>query len=90
MPAVPKVLSLNPCRIFLNFIFWLMSFSILFLFFDFLSFFLFFIFAERTSFFFFNFIFQQEGKSSLNTAKYNKHLQMGWSAAGGFNFVVFI
>lgn len=53
MPAVPKVLSLNPCRIFLNFIFWLMSFSILFLFFDFLSFFLFFIFAERTSFFFF-------------------------------------
>lgn len=50
-----------------------------------------FVFLLRTSFFFFfNFIFQQEGKSSLNTAKYNKHLQMGWSAAGGFNFVVFI
>lgn len=47
-------------------------------------------FLLRETFFFFNFIFQQEGKSSLNTAKYNKHLQMGWSAAGGFNFVVFI
>lgn len=75
MPAVPKVLSLDPHRIFLNFSFWLISISIL-------------VFCWENLFFYF--IFQQEGKSSLNTAKYNKHLQMGWSAAGGFNFVVFI